>query len=105
VAGYNDEAATAQLFFDGHGQTSNALDLRCSMRSQPHTTSLEVRLPASFSDAFRRTGICRPDRRTVEFTGYDEITKPPPIWHFVRFLLRAHFLMFLGLIPLGVNVP
>ena len=69
VAGYNDDAATARLFFDGLGQASNALDSRCSMRSQQHTTSLEVRLPASFSDALRRTGICRPDRRTVEFPG------------------------------------
>jgi hypothetical protein len=91
VAGYNDDAATVRLFFDGHGQASNALDSRYSMRSQPHMTSLEVRLPASFSDALRRAGICRPKRRTVEFPGWDEIMKPPPIGHFVRFLLRAIF--------------
>src|SRR5438045_5563561 len=30
-----------------------------------------------------------PERRTVEFPGWDEITKPPPIWHFIRFLLTA----------------
>ena len=95
--------AAARHFFDGPGQASNALDSRCSMRSQAHTTSMEARIPASFKDALRKTGICRPDRRSVEFLEYGEITKPPPIGHFVRFLLRAELSSLIKRFDSGVR--
>src|SRR5579864_7791043 len=101
MAVYNTDAATVRHFFrwPRTGPKRSGFKVFHEV-SAPYDFAGSTAPPASFSDALRITGIRRPDRRAVKFHGSGEIVKPPPIGHFVRFLLRA-----LCSRPRGYNQP